>query len=100
MSNQNRAYFEDLLSQLRRIEEEVVAGGGPKAMAKLKAKGKLSARERVEALLDPGSPRLEIGSLAGWGQYEEEGGCPSGGVGVVWGRIHKRLCVVGAYDPS
>ena len=100
MSNQNQAYFEDLLSQLRRIEEEVVAGGGPKAMAKLKAKGKLSARERVEALLDPGSPRLEIGSLAGWGQYEEEGGCPSGGVVVVLGSIQNRLCVVVANDPS
>lgn len=74
MSNENRAYFEDLLTRLRGMEEEVAAGGGPKAMAKLKAKGKMSARERVEALLDPGSPRLEIGTLAGWGQYEEEGG--------------------------
>ncbi|MFZ9968205.1 MAG: acyl-CoA carboxylase subunit beta [Bacteroidia bacterium] len=82
------------------MEEEVAAGGGPKAMAKLKAKGKMSARERVEALLDPGSPRLEIGALAGWGQYEEEGGCPSGGVVVVLGSIQSRLCVIVANDPS
>ncbi|MGA1665649.1 MAG: acyl-CoA carboxylase subunit beta [Bacteroidia bacterium] len=100
MSNENRAYFEDLLTRLHRMEEEVAAGGGPKAMAKLKAKGKMSARERVEALLDPGSPRLEIGALAGWGQYEEEGGCPSGGVVVVLGSIQSRLCVIVANDPS
>ena len=100
MSNENRAYFEDLLTRLRGMEEEVAAGGGPKAMAKLKAKGKMSARERVEALLDPGSPRLEIGTLAGWGQYEKEGGCPSGGVVVVLGSIQSRLCVIVANDPS
>ncbi|MEY4913566.1 MAG: hypothetical protein RL025_1393, partial [Bacteroidota bacterium] len=91
MNAENRTYFEDLLHNLRRMEEVAAAGGGPKALAKLHAKGKMSARERVDALLDSGSPRLEIGALAGWGQYEEEGGCPSGGVVVVLGRIQNRL---------
>lgn len=100
MNAENRTYFEDLLHNLRRMEEVAAAGGGPKALAKLHAKGKMSARERVDALLDAGSPRLEIGALAGWGQFEEEGGCPAGGVVVVLGRIQNRLCVVVANDPT
>nr|MBM3932240.1 acyl-CoA carboxylase subunit beta [Sphingomonadales bacterium] len=100
MSTESKAYFEDLMQELRVLEEKIAQGGGAKAMARLHEKGKMSARERIAALLDPGTDCLEIGALAGLGMYEEEGGCPSGGVVVVLGYIHGRLVVVVANDAT
>mgnify|MGYP001156606917 CR=1 FL=1 len=100
MSEANLAHFTSLLEDLAAKEQVAAQDGGVKAHAKLKEKGKLSARERLDLLLDQGRPRLEIGSLAGWGQYEEEGGCPGGGVVVVLGYIQDRLCVVVANDAT
>nr|MBM3932081.1 acyl-CoA carboxylase subunit beta [Sphingomonadales bacterium] len=100
MSTESKAYFDDLMQDLRVLEEKIAQGGGAKAMARLHEKGKMSARERIAALLDPGTDRLEIGALAGLGMYEEEGGCPSGGVVVVLGYIHGRLVVVVANDAT
>jgi len=100
MSTESKAYFEDLMQDLRVLEEKIAQGGGAKAMARLHEKGKMFARERIAALLDPGTDRLEIGALAGLGMYEEEGGCPSGGVVVVLGYIHGRLVVVVANDAT
>ncbi|MFM8958848.1 MAG: acyl-CoA carboxylase subunit beta [Bacteroidota bacterium] len=88
------------MQDLRVLEEKIAQGGGAKAMARLHEKGKMSARERIAALLDPDTDRLEIGALAGLGMYEEEGGCPSGGVVVVLGYIHGRLVVVVANDAT
>ncbi|MFM8837865.1 MAG: acyl-CoA carboxylase subunit beta [Bacteroidota bacterium] len=88
------------MQDLRVLEEKIAQGGGAKAMARLHEKGKMSARERIAALLDPGTDRLDIGALAGLGMYEEEGGCPSGGVVVVLGYIHGRLVVVVANDAT
>lgn len=100
MTNENTSYFDELLHQLRQMEQKMAAGGGAKAMARLKDKGKMSARERIEALLDPDSAHLEIGALAGWEMYPEEGGCPGAGVVVVLGYIHGRLVVVVANDAT
>jgi acetyl-CoA carboxylase carboxyltransferase component len=100
MSTESKIYFDDLMQDLRVLEEKIAQGGGAKAMARLHEKGKMSARERIAALLDPGTDRLEIGALAGLGMYEEEGGCPSGGVVVVLGYIHGRLVVVVANDAT
>lgn len=100
MSTESKTYFDDLMHDLRVLEEKIAQGGGAKAMARLHEKGKMSARERIAALLDPGTDRLEIGALAGLGMYEEEGGCPSGGVVVVLGYIHGRLVVVVANDAT
>jgi len=100
MSTKNKAYFDELLHQLQKMEDKMAVGGGAKALTRLKEKGKMSARERIAALLDPGTASVEIGALAGWGMYEEEGGCPSGGVVVVLGYIHGRLVVVVANDAT
>ena len=88
------------LADLERILSEVRKGGGAKRIEKEHAKGKWTARERLDRLFDPGSERLEIGALAGYGMYEEQGGCPAGGVVVELGRIHGKPCLVVANDAT
>ncbi len=88
------------ISQLNRKLNKVYEGGGSDKIEKLKAKGKMSARERIDMLLDPDSERVEIGALAGDGMYKEYGGCPSGGVVVVMGYVSGKLCIVVANDAS
>ncbi|HAE14722.1 MAG: acyl-CoA carboxylase subunit beta [Chitinophagales bacterium] len=89
--------------QISRMESrlgEIMLGGGKKNIEKLHAKGKMTARERIDALLDPGSERLEIGGFAGYDMYQEQGGCPSGGVVVVMGYVSGRQCLVVANDAT
>ena len=88
------------LSDLERILAKVRLGGGAKRIEKEHAKGKLTARERLDKVFDSGCERLEIGALAGHGMYEEEGGCPAGGVVVELGRIHGKPCLVVANDAT
>ena len=71
-----------------------------KAVDKLHEKGKLSARERIDLLLDKDSQTLEIGAFVGDGMYAEHGGCPAGGVVVVVGKISGKQCVVVANDAT
>lgn len=75
-------------------------GGGLKKIEAHKKKGKLTARERIELLLDKNSDFMEIGLFTGEGMYEEEGGCPSGGVVAGIGYICGRMCVVVANDAT
>lgn len=89
-----------LIAELRSKLDEVYKGGGATSVEKHKARGKMTARERIEALLDKGKPQIEIGALAGDGMYQEDGGCPAGGVVVVMGYIEGRLCVVVANDAT
>jgi acetyl-CoA carboxylase carboxyltransferase component len=89
-----------LVAEMRQKWDRVAEGGGKKRIEKLHAKGKMTARERIDALLDPGSPRFEIGAFAGDGMYAEHGGCPSGGVVVMLGHVQRRLCVVVANDAT
>ncbi|HBB26714.1 MAG TPA: methylcrotonoyl-CoA carboxylase, partial [Bacteroidetes bacterium] len=74
----------DANRQTQRVIEGVSAavrrGGGAKSIERHKAKGKMTARERIDALVDTGSSFLEVGLLTAHGMYEEEGGCPSAGV--------------------
>jgi acetyl-CoA carboxylase carboxyltransferase component len=89
-----------LISQLQRKLEVISLGGGQKKIDKQHDLGKMSARERVQALLDPGTKHIEIGAFAGEGMYEEHGGCPAGGVVVVIGQVSGRTCVIVANDAT
>lgn len=99
-ANRNDDSMRLLLSALRRKYDDVKLGGGKKRIEKEHAKGKLTARERIEFLLDDGSPQLEIGAFVGDGMYKEHGGCPSGGVVVVIGYVKKRQVIVVANDAT
>ena len=81
---------------LQRIHE----GGGKKATAKQKEKGKLTARERIDYLIDKNSVFVEIGAFAGFEMYEEQGGCPAGGTVAGVGYVSGRQCVIVANDQT
>lgn len=98
--NKNEDHNKLLLSELKQRYAQVKLGGGQKRLDKLKAEGKMSARERIDYLLDEKSPSLEIGAFVGDGMYAEHGGCPSGGVVVKVGYVQQRLCVVVANDAT
>ncbi|MEY5041441.1 MAG: hypothetical protein RLZZ414_989 [Bacteroidota bacterium] len=89
-----------LIADLHKNLQEVYLGGGVKKIEKLHQQNKLTARERIDLLLDKNSERFEIGALAGWEMYEEHGGCPSGGVVVVLGFIHQKMCIIVANDAT
>ena len=82
------------------ISDAVRRGGGAKAIERHKAKGKMTARERIVALIDRDSSFLEVGLLTAQGMYEEEGGCPSAGVVAGIGIIHGRECMIVANDAT
>ncbi len=94
----------DANRQTQRVIEGVSAavrrGGGAKSIERHKAKGKMTARERIDALVDTGSSFLEVGLLTAHGMYEEEGGCPSAGVVSGIGIIHGRECMIVANDAT
>ncbi len=89
-----------LLSKLRQKLNQVYLGGGQKRIDALHSKGKMSARERIDYLLDEKKPNLEIGALTGDEMYKEHGGCPSGGVVVKIGYISGKQCIVVANDAT
>ena len=98
--NQNDDQNKQLVWQLRERLKKAALGGGQKRLDAHRAKGKLTARDRIAALLDPSDVPLEIGALAGEGMYQEHGGAPGGGVVVVIGRIKGRQAVVVANDAT
>lgn len=98
--NKNEDQFKQLISQLRNREKKTRLGGGEKKIAEQHERGKLTARERIEYLIDKGSPFLEIGLFAGDGMYQEVGGCPSGGVVTGIGYVEGRPCVIVANDAT
>jgi acetyl-CoA carboxylase carboxyltransferase component len=89
-----------LMSEVKKRLSTIKIGGGKAKLAKLEAKGKMSARQRVNALLDKGGPSLEIGAFAAEGMYAEHGGAPAAGVVVVMGEVSGRTCIVVANDPT
>ncbi|NDB02509.1 MAG: acyl-CoA carboxylase subunit beta [Flavobacteriaceae bacterium] len=98
--NRNEDHNKLLASDLRKRLQKVTLGGGNAAIEKQHAKGKLTARERIDYLLDKNRETIEIGAFAGDQMYAEHGGCPSGGVVVKLGYIKKRLCIVVANDAT
>jgi acetyl-CoA carboxylase carboxyltransferase component len=80
--------------------EEIKLGGGPSAIERQHGKGRKTARERIDALLDAGAPRLEIGLWAAHGMYEEWGGAPSAGVVAMLGAVAGRRVMVVANDAT
>jgi acetyl-CoA carboxylase carboxyltransferase component len=98
--NKNEDYNKLLVSDMLQKFAKVKLGGGQKRIDKLHAEGKMTARERIDYLLDDNAKSIEIGGFVGDGMYEEHGGCPSGGVVVKIGYIKGKQCIVVANDAT
>jgi len=98
--NKNEDQLKQLCSRLKAKSEKTSLGGGEKKITEQHQKGKLTARERISYLTDSGSDFLEVGLLAGEGMYQEQGGCPSGGVITGIGFVKGRQCVIVANDAT
>lgn len=98
--NKNEDKMKHLLADLRRKLDQIYLGGGQKKIDKEHSKGKMTARERVDYLLDTGTERIEIGAFAADGMYQEHGGCPGAGVVVVIGYVSGRQVMVVANDAT
>jgi len=98
--NKNEDQYKQLVSQLQTKSKKVKLGGGEKKIDEQHQKGKLTARERIQYLIDKDSNFLEIGLFAGDGMYKDVGGCPSAGVVSGIGYIHGRQCVIVANDAT
>ena len=94
--DQNKLLVSELIQKLTQVK----LGGGKSKLEKIRSQGKMTARERVDYLLDDDKKRIEIGAFAGYEMYEEEGGCPAAGVVVVMGYVSKKLCIIVANDAS
>ncbi len=98
--NKNEDHNKLLLTDLKQRFTKVKVGGGAKRIEKLNAEGKMTARERIDYLLDAKAKSIEIGAFVGDGMYAEHGGCPSGGVVVKMGYIKEKQCIVVANDAT
>lgn len=98
--NKNEDKMLQRIAELQRRLKKIYEGGGKKRIEKEHEKGKMTARERIDYLLDKDTERIEVGAFAGDGMYEEHGGCPGGGVVVIMGYVSKKLCLVVANDPT
>lgn len=99
-AEKNTDAFKIAVSNLNRHLIRIHEGGGAKRIEKLHKEGKMSARERIDYLLDKDRPRIEIGAFAGHEMYAEHGGCPAGGVVVVIGYVRNRQVIVVANDAT
>jgi acetyl-CoA carboxylase carboxyltransferase component len=93
-----RSRMEELVAELRARTALVAGGGGEQALERHRSRGKLTARERIDLLVDPGSAFLELGALAAWELYEGE--APSAGIVTGIGVIEGRHCVIVANDAT
>jgi len=93
-----RAAMETLVAELRERTAQVAAGGGEKAVDRHRSRGKLTARERIDRLVDPGTAFLELNALAAWDLYE--GDAPSAGIVSGIGVVEGRQCVLVANDAT
>jgi 3-methylcrotonyl-CoA carboxylase beta subunit len=96
----NDDWIKLLLSDIKSRYEKIKLGGGKKSIDKQKEKNKLTARERIEYLVDSEKPFIEIGAFAGFEMYEEQGGCPAGGTVAGIGYVSDRQCVIVANDQT
>ena len=98
--NRNEDKMALMVSDMNKRLAKIMEGGGKARQEKERVKGKMTARERIDYLLDKGADRIEIGAFAGDGMYAEHGGCPSGGVVVVMGWVSGKQCLVVANDAT
>lgn len=98
--NKNEDHNKLLASALKQKFAKVKLGGGKARIEKHHAKGKMTARERIDYLLDPKSKSIEIAAFAGEEMYKEHGGCPSGGVVIKIGYVSGKQCIVVANDAT
>jgi 3-methylcrotonyl-CoA carboxylase beta subunit len=98
--NKNEDIMRMAVSQLHARLDKIALGGGKKAIERQHQRKKLTARERMDYLLDKNAAFIEIGALAGYDMYEEYGGCPAAGTVAGIGYISGRQCVVVANDQT
>ncbi|MGZ4097764.1 MAG: acyl-CoA carboxylase subunit beta [Bacteroidia bacterium] len=98
--NKNDDKMRLLISQMEQRLQKIYLGGGKSRIDKLHEQGKMSARERIDFLLDKNTPRIEVGAFAGYEMYAEHGGCPAGGVVIVIGYVSGKQCIVVANDAT
>src|SRR5712675_2101698 len=95
----NMRFLADLMSQVRNEGEKICEGGGGKAVENQHSKGRLTARERIELLVEPGT-FFELGLYTAYGMYEEWGGAPAAGVITGMARVQTRLVMIIANDAT
>lgn len=100
MQKLNKEYHENLWDSLSKKAEKVFEGGGIEKIKKLHSNNQLTARERVDFLLDKPKEAIEIGLFAAEDMYQEHGGCPSAGVVVKIGKVSNKPCIIVANDPT
>lgn len=93
-------YYKELLRVINAKKDQIKLGGGEKAIEKHKAKGKLTARERISLLIDDPKTFYEMSVFAAYDMYKEYGGAPSSGTIYGIGKIHNRTCVIVANDAT
>jgi 3-methylcrotonyl-CoA carboxylase beta subunit len=98
--NKNEDAMRLLIGQMEQRLVKIYQGGGKQRITKLHEQGKMTARERIDFLLDKDTPRFELGAFAGYEMYAEHGGCPGGGVVIVIGYVSGRQCIVVANDAT
>ncbi len=97
---QRAGHYRQLVRSLQETAETIKLGGGPKRIEREHRRGKMTARERIAALLDDPDDFSELGLFTGHGMYEEEGGCPAGGTVMGLGHVSGRLCLIVANDAT
>jgi 3-methylcrotonyl-CoA carboxylase beta subunit len=96
----NFEHYQHIISQLKKISQEIHKGGGEKYLKKIKDQGKFPVRERIQQLIDPGSYFLEIGEMTAYNMYKEFGSAPSSGTVFGIGKIHNRDVIIVVNDPT
>jgi len=98
--NKNEDEMKMSLGMMQKRLEKIYEGGGKKAIQKQREKNKLTARERIDYLVDKDKPFTEIGAFAGYEMYHQQGGCPAGGTVAGFGYVSGRQCVIVANDQT
>jgi 3-methylcrotonyl-CoA carboxylase beta subunit len=100
IENKTNGELQKLMELRNEKLQKIFEGGGKKSIAKQKERNKLTARERINYLIDKDSSFIEIGAFAGYEMYEEQGGCPAGGTVAGVGYVSGRQCIIVANDQT
>jgi 3-methylcrotonyl-CoA carboxylase beta subunit len=100
MDAQDDAPLAEAVREYALLEEQIRAGGGAKGVDRQHKHGRLTARERIQLLIDSGTQPMELGLWAAWGMYGEYGGAPSAGVVTTIGQVAGRLTMIIANDAT